>query len=116
VKGYIPIQLEIVSSPEIEVLPAVYPRSQELFLPAIKEKVPVFEGKFRIASDVKISASPAIMKLVGDKGATITITGRLKYQACDQKICYVPASIPVSWQIEVTPFDLQRSPEAIRHK
>jgi hypothetical protein len=116
VKGYIPIQLEIVSSPEFEVVPAVYPRSQELFLPAIKEKVPVFEGKFRIASDVRISAGPAMMKLVGDKGTTITIAGLLKYQACDRKICYVPASVPVSWKIEVAPFDLQRSPEAIRHK
>ncbi len=116
VKGYKPIQLEIDSSPEVEVIPAIYPRSQELYLPAIKEKVPVFEGKFRIASDVKISAGPAMMKSVGEKGATITITGRLNYQACDKKICYIPTSIPVSWKVEVMPFDRQRSPESIRHK
>ncbi len=116
VKGYIPIQLEIVSSPEIEVLPVAYPRSHELYLPAIKEKVPVFEGKFRIAYDVKISGGAAMMKSVGEKGTTITVTGRLSYQACDKKICYIPATIPVSWQIEVKPFDRQRSPEAIRHK
>jgi len=116
VHGYKAIQLEISPSPEIEALPAAYPRSQVLYLPAIKEKVPVFDGKFRITSDVKISAGPAMMKSVGDKGTTVTITGRLTYQACDKKICYIPASIPVTWKVEVLPFDRQRSPESIRHK
>lgn len=27
-----------------------------------------------------------------------------------------PTSVPVKWQLEVVPLDLQRSPEAIQHK
>jgi hypothetical protein len=47
---------------------------------------------------------------------TISITGELKCQACDDKVCYPPASVPVMWNLQVLPLDLKRSPEAIRHK
>lgn len=116
VKGYKPIQLELHSSPEVELTPPAYPASKVLYLEAIKEQVPVFEGKFRIAFDAKISANPDFIKSLGVAGKTLSIAGRLLYQACDKTTCYLPTSIPVNWQIRVLPLDLQRSPEAIQHK
>lgn len=116
VKGYKPIQLELHPSPEVQLMPPAYPASKILYLAAIKEEVPVFEGQFRIASDAKISASPEFIKSLGPHGKTVTISGQLNYQACDKTICYPPTSIPVSWQLEVRPLDRQRSPEAIQHK
>jgi hypothetical protein len=116
VKGYKPIQLELHSSPEVQPLPPTYPAPKILYLDAIKEQVPVFEGKFRIASDAKISANPDFIKSLGPNGKTITISGQLSYQACDKTICYPPTSVPVSWQLEILPLDRQRSPEAIQHK
>jgi hypothetical protein len=47
---------------------------------------------------------------------TISIAGELKYQACDNRVCYPPTSVPVMWSFQVTPLDLKRSPQAIRHK
>jgi hypothetical protein len=116
VKGYKPIQLELHPSPEVQLLPPNYPASHILYLEAIKEEVPVFEGKFRITSDAKISANPDFIKSLGTNGKTITISGQLRYQACDKTICFPPASVPVSWQVEILPLDRQRSPEAIQHK
>ncbi len=116
VKGYKPIQLELHPSPEVQLMPPTYPASKILYLEAIKEEVPVLEGKFRIASDAKISANPEFIKSLGPNGKTVTITGQLNYQACDKAICYPPTSIPVSWQLEILPLDRQRSPEAIQHK
>jgi hypothetical protein len=58
VKGYKPIQLELDSSPEVQLMPPNYPASKILYMEAIKEEVPVFEGQFRITSDAKTSASP----------------------------------------------------------
>ena len=49
-------------------------------------------------------------------GKTFKIAGRLEYQACDSKICYIPTSTPVEWQLHVMPLDTQRAPEDIRHK
>jgi hypothetical protein len=40
----------------------------------------------------------------------------LEYQACDKTRCYIPMSIPVSWQLQVLPLDRTRAPAEIRHK
>jgi hypothetical protein len=116
VKGYKPIQLELAPSQELELFPVVYPPSRSLYLDAIKEQVPVFEGKFRVTSEVKMSANPDFMKSLGSTGKTMTIVGQLHYQACDKTTCYLPTSIPLTWQLQVLPMDRQRSPEAIQHK
>lgn len=116
VKGYNPIQLTIHPSPVIRLVSSSYPLEKTLYLEAIKEQVPVFTGKFRILQDVKIVASRAMTEWLGETGKRIQVTGELKYQACDRTICYPPASVPVSWQLQVLPPDEERSPEAIRHK
>jgi hypothetical protein len=91
-----------------------YPQPKILFLKPIKERVPVFEGNFRITQDVTINADRSFIQSLG-QGKTVSIKGDLKYQACDKTTCYVPSSVPVSWDIQVLPLDRQRSPEAIQH-
>ena len=116
VEGYKPTQLVIDPMPQMEFKPAVYPRSKILYLPAIQEKVPVFEGTFRISQDVKVSSAAEFWGSLGKEGQTFTISGKLEYQACDQAICYLPTSVPLKWQIEVFPLDRTRAPVGIRHK
>jgi hypothetical protein len=115
-QGYKPIQLVIEPIPEIEIKPAVYPPSKILFLPAIKERVPVFEGTFRISQDVKVTTRFESLGSVGQDGKTFTILGKLEYQACDKTICYLPTSVPVKWELKVFPLDRIRAPMSIRHK
>jgi len=116
VRDYKPIELAIQPSSEIEVASLTYPHSKVLYLPAIKERVPVFEGAFRITQDIKVTSSRDFSRAVGKDGKTVTIDGELKYQACDKKICYLPVSIPLKWELRVLPLDTQRAPEAIQHK
>jgi AhpC/TSA family/Disulphide bond corrector protein DsbC len=115
-KGYKPVQLVIDASPAMELRPAVYPRPQILYLPAIKERVPVFEGSFHISQDLRVNTAGSFASSLGTDGKTFTITGKLEYQACDKTICYLPTSLPVQWQLQVLPTDRQRAPEDIRHK
>src|SRR5437899_186104 len=118
VKGYKPIQLVLHPSGGIEPAPAIYPSSKTLYLQAIKEQVPVFEGKFRIAEDVTIPVSKvgAGVRAVLGSAKTVSIAGELQYQACDATICYPPTSVPVKWELKVQPLDLHRSPGNIQHK
>jgi len=118
VQGYKPIQLAVHKASGIELVPITYPVSKDLFLEAIQEHVPVFEGKFRIIQDVTIDFSPAsdIVRSLVSEGKTISISGELRYQACDKTVCYPPTSLPVMWSLKVFPLDLKRSPEAIRHQ
>jgi hypothetical protein len=115
VKGYKPIQLALQPSPEIQLASLTYPHATVLYLEAIHEHVPVFEGKFRIIQEITVSRSKDFVGSLGS-GKTIAVTGELKYQACDKTICYIPSSVPVKWELQVTPLDRQRSPEAIQHK
>ena len=115
-KGYKPINLLINPTREAQLKSAVYPRSKILYLPAIKERVPVFEGTFRIRQDVEVPTASDFSNSLGADGKTITITGKLEYQACDSKICFTPDSAPVQWQLQVLPLDRQRAPEDFQHK
>jgi hypothetical protein len=115
-QGYKPIKLVMDEMKEMELKPAVYPPSKILYLAAIKERVPVFEGTFRISQDLKVSSTSEFWGSLGKDGKAFTITGKLEYQACDKTMCYVPTSIPVKWQLQVAPLDRTRAPVNIRHK
>ncbi|HEX8835957.1 MAG TPA: protein-disulfide reductase DsbD domain-containing protein [Candidatus Acidoferrum sp.] len=113
---YKPTRLVIDAMPQMEFKPAVYPPSKILYLPAINERVPVFEGTLRISQDVKVSSAAEFWGSLAKEGKTFTISGRLEYQPCDNTICYLPTSVPLKWQILVFPLDRTRAPLEIRHK
>ncbi len=115
-KGYKPISLVIDPLPELQLRPPVYPAAEVLYMPAIQERVPVFQGTFRIHQDVKVSSAAEFSGSLGTDGKTLTIAGKLNYQACDSKVCYLPSSVAVNWQLHVLPLDRQRAPEEIRHR
>ena len=116
-KGYKPIRLVIDRAPELEMTSAVlYPRSKILYLPVIKEKVPVYEGEFSIRQDVKVNSTSELSNALGADGKTIAIKGTLEYQACDSKICFMPTSVPVEVKLQIVPLDRVRAPENVRHQ
>jgi hypothetical protein len=114
--GYKPIRLELDPMPEMKFTQAIYPESKTLFLPVIHERVPVFDGTFRITQDVKVSTSAEFWGSLGKDGKIFTIAGKLDYQACDKTTCFVPTSVPVKWELHIYPLDRTRAPEDMRHK
>jgi len=115
-KGYKTVKLSIESLPDFELRQASYPSAKILYLPAIKERVPVFEGAFRIRQELKVNSMAEFSGALGADGKKITVKGNLEYQACDSKICFLPNTVPVEWEIQIVPLDRQRAPEDIRHK
>jgi len=115
-QGYKPIKLVMDPLPEFEFRAATYPRSKILYLPAIKERVPVFEGTFRIRQELKVNSMADFSNSLGTDGKMVAIKAHLEYQACDSKICFLPATVPIEWHLQVLPLDRQRAPEDIRHK
>jgi peroxiredoxin len=115
-KGYKPAALVFETLPDFELRQATYPPSKVIYLPAVKESVPVFEGAFRIRQVLKVNSTAAFSGALGADGKKVTIQGVLKYQACDSKICFEPATVPLEWELQIAPLDRQRAPEDIRHK
>ena len=94
VEGYIPIQWSMAPNDAIVAHPVVTPPSKMLHLPAIDETLPVYGGKFRLVRDITISKDA---KLSGE----FTIEGTFRYQACDDRMCYVPKTVPLKWSFKV---------------
>jgi peroxiredoxin len=115
-KGYKPIKLSIEPLSDFALKQASYPTAKILYLPAIKERVPVFEGTFKIRQELKANSATDFSGALGADGKQVTVKGTLEYQACDSKICFLPASVPVEWHLQIVPLDRQRAPEDIRHK
>ncbi len=115
-QGYKPINLELDPVAQLELKPALYPQSHALYFAELKERVPVFDGTFRITQDVKVNTGAEFWGSLGKDGKIFTITGKLDYQACNKTTCFKPTSVPVKWSLQVVPLDRVRAPEDIRHK
>jgi peroxiredoxin len=115
-KGYKTIRMVIDPPPDFELKQPSYPSAKTLYLPAIKERVPVFEGIFRIRQELKVNSTGEFSGALGVDGKKVTVSGSIEYQACDSRICYLPETVPVDWQFQIVPLDRQRAPEDIRHK
>ena len=91
--GYIAIVLTLDADAPVTVAgKAKYPAGEKVFMPALKETQLVYAKPFRITQDVALRKNAA--------PGPITIKGALRYQACDDTICYKPVTIAVSWTVE----------------
>ena len=91
-KGYIVITLTLHPDPAFTAAKAKYPAGEKLFMKILNETQLVYSKPFRITQDIRFVKARA--------GAPRTIKGTLRYQACDDKICYLPQNVPVSWTID----------------
>ena len=108
VTGYKPIALSIQPQAGVIVRDAQYPKPEIYHFKPLNERVQVFQRPFRIVQDVTIDASPqgqAALKGV----STLTVAGVLNYQACDDKICFTPQTVPLSWTVSLRELDRERA-------
>lgn len=91
-EGYIPIQLSLTADPAFTAAKAKYPAGEKFVMPALNETQLVYAKPFRITDDVTLRPSST---------ATVTIKGTVRYQACDDKICYLPKTVPIEWTLVV---------------
>ena len=54
-----------------------------------------YDKPFRLVQEVTLDRSV-------EAGKNVTVTGALNYQACTNQVCFIPASVPVSWTIAVS--------------
>lgn len=107
VTGYKPIALAIDRQPPLVVRDAQFPRSEDYFFKPLNEHVAVYQRPFRIVQDLEIDPSPQAAPAIAERSA-LTINGTLTYQACDDKVCFTPQSVPLSWSIGLKPLDRER--------
>jgi len=105
--GYRVIGLTIAPQPFVRVLPARYPASEIYFFKPLNERVPVYQKPFTLIQEVIPEATEEAQAAFRGKDS-LTLSGTLEYQACDDKLCFNPATIPLSWQLALRPYVTER--------
>lgn len=100
--AYRPVTLNMAPDPLVRVLPIKYPPSQIYFFEPLNERVPVYQTPFMLLQEIVLEATPEAESAFGAK-SELTLTGTLAYQACDDKVCFNPATVPLSWTMKLTP-------------
>jgi hypothetical protein len=106
--GYRPVHLTVHPQAGVVLRAAQFPKSEDYFFKPLNEHVPVYQRPFRIVQDVMLDPSRDGSAALKDV-TTLTITGMFEYQACDDRVCFAPQSIPLSWSIGVKPLDRERA-------
>ena len=99
--GYRVVKVDIAPQPNVRIQPVRYPASEIYNFVPLNERVPVFQKPFTLQVEVVPEATAEARKAFAGK-TELVITGTLEYQACDDKICYNPASVPLSWKVAMT--------------
>jgi len=103
-----PIALSVQPQPGLLTRGAQYPPSEDYHFKPLNEHVQVYQRLFRIVQDVLIDASPQAQTSLKDT-TSMTIKGALNYQACDDKVCFTPQTVPLTWTVSLRQLDRERA-------
>ena len=82
--------------------PVEYPKPVLYTFKPLKEPVLVYNAPFRMVA--RLALDPARPPTTPtQRPATLVVKASLDYQACDDRFCYLPESVPLRWTIASTP-------------
>jgi hypothetical protein len=90
-----------------------YPAAQKLHLKPIHETALVYQGHVRMTREITFGAENTLKPLVSPSGEVV-LKGSLRYQACDDRECYVPETVPVEWKFRFEALDRERVPAELQ--
>jgi peroxiredoxin len=93
--GYSPVTLTVSPATGVSTGALTYPDPEDYYFKPLDEHVAVYQKPFRISQRVILDRA-AIGRL---NGMPLTLSGTLSYQACDDRLCYKPERVPLSWTI-----------------
>jgi hypothetical protein len=92
---YQAIAVTLEEQPGVKARKVVYPPSETYYFEPLDESVPVYQKPFTLKQVVAVGASA----LKGKN--TLKLSGRLEYQACDDRVCFRPNAIPFTFELKV---------------
>jgi thiol:disulfide interchange protein DsbD len=91
----IPTVLTLEPPAGVEVKELVYPKATDFRVAGIDEPLAVFEHEFAIG--VQLTLGPGV------PAGELVIPARLRYQACNNELCFPPSTADVTWTLTVVP-------------
>ena len=97
-KDVIPVALTLAPGEHVRGGAVKFPAAEKYFFAPLNETQLVYSAPFRLSIPVTITKPAAAGP---PTPSPLTIKGVLRYQACDNRICYMPQDVPVSWTLPV---------------
>lgn len=111
--GYKVVGFTLDPQPFVAALGLTYPRSEIYHFKPLNERVPVFMKPFRLVQEVLIEGTPQAQAAFKGQ-TTLSLSGTIAYQACDDSVCFNPTSVPVTWTLSLRPLITERPTAAPR--
>jgi hypothetical protein len=89
----IPLSVRVTDSASLVIGAPVYPAGKLRRIDASPEPISLYEGSVRVAIPVAVPADAR----PGER----TVRGTMRFQACDDKRCHVPATLPFTVAVRV---------------
>lgn len=90
-KEGLPVALTVEPDPAFKAGTPQFPPAEKFFFAPLKLTQLVYSHPFRLTVPVTVVRPRA----------ALTIKGTLRYQACDDDVCYRLTSVPVSWTVQI---------------
>ena len=91
----IPTVLTLQPPPGVTLRRTAFPPAIDLTQEGQAEPLAVFENTFDIGAELEVAVNAPLGPLL--------VPARLRYQACDDKLCYPPATAEVEWTLQIVP-------------
>jgi hypothetical protein len=91
------IAVKVDPQPWLKVEPTAYPPSEIYHFKELDEKVETYGKPFKLVQELTVPNTAAAKKALA--AGPLKVSARLEYQACDDKVCYAPQRIPVSFTV-----------------
>jgi DsbC/DsbD-like thiol-disulfide interchange protein len=89
----IPTDLTVTPPKGATVIDVVYPKASDLDVPGFRQPLAVYPNEFDIVVRVKLDPRVA--------AGALAIPATLRYQACNDSVCFPPARAAVTWTLQV---------------
>ncbi len=106
--GYRVIALNLTPGPHVRFEPVEFPESEIYYFEPLDERVPVYQSPFTLLQEVTVEATTEALESLSQLDA-LTLSGTFDYQACDDRLCFEPVSVPLSFTLDLELLDRQRA-------
>ncbi len=106
--GYRVVSLNFAPVPHVRFEPVEFPSSEIYHFEPLDERVPVYQRPFTLLQEVVVAGTPETEAALAEL-ETLTLTGTLEYQACNDSLCFDPVSVPLTFTLDLKRLDRRRA-------
>ena len=115
VTGYIPAEWNMDLTGGTKAEPVRFPAPEKLYLKPIKETALVYRRKVRLTREITFGQESALKPFVSASGELV-LKGSFRYQACNDRECYLPETVPIEWRFQFQGMERERAPVELQRK